>query len=95
MLLTKLWLGVLYTFKIWLDEYFLNSWYCNCERKMKMFQENVNVLSDETFLWFVSKKVNNNLEITFVCSALYLMKLSHIPYSIILVSMEWFSLNKL
>ena len=33
--LAALWLGDLYTFKIWLDEYFLNSWYHNCERSLK------------------------------------------------------------
>ena len=40
----------LYTFKMWLDYCFPNSWYRNCERSMKMYYENVNVLSDQTFL---------------------------------------------
>ena len=30
------------------DEYFLNSW-CRCEWSMKMYKENVNVLSDKMF----------------------------------------------
>ena len=48
-LLTTLWLGALYTLKIWSDEYFLNSWYRDCERGIKIYYENVNVLSDQTF----------------------------------------------
>ena len=36
---------------------------------MKIYQENVNVnVNDQTFLLFVSKTVNNNLEIISVCS---------------------------
>ena len=53
-----------------------------------MYYENVNVLSDQTFLKFVSKKVNNTLEINSVRSALNLYN-KIIPYSIILLSMEW------
>ena len=52
-----------------------------------MYYENVNVLSDQTFLKFVSKKVNNTLEINSVRSALNLYN-KIIPYSIILLSME-------
>ena len=50
-ILTTLWLGALYTFKIWLDKYLLNLRYRICEKSMKIF---------------VSKKVNNNLDITSV-----------------------------
>ena len=46
------------------------------------------------FLEFVSKKVNISLEITSVCSTLYLCN-KIIPYSVILLSMERFPLNKL
>ena len=72
--LDPLWLGTLCTFKIWLDEYFLNSWYRNRETSMKICWENANVLSDQTFLKFVRKKVNNKLETTSVCYTLYLRK---------------------
>ena len=62
-----------------LDEYFLNSSYRNCQRSMKMYKENGNVLPDQTFLSFLSKKVNKNLAITSVAlPCIYGMKLSHI-----------------
>ena len=34
--LTTLWLGPLYPFKMWLDEYFLNSWYRNRKGSVKV-----------------------------------------------------------
>ena len=78
--LATLWLGDLYAFKMWLDEYFLNSCYRSCERSVKMYYlENVNVLT-----WVT--KVNNNVEITSVCSTLSICN-KIIPYSIILLSM--------
>ena len=40
------------------------------------------------------KREDNNLEITSVCSNLYLCN-KIIPYSIILLFIEWFTLNKL
>ena len=39
LLLTTLWLGASYTFKMWLDEYFLGLRFRNCERSMKMYRE--------------------------------------------------------
>ena len=92
--LKTFWLGALSTFKMWFDEYFLKSWYCNCERSMKIYYENVNVQSDQTFLQFVSKKINNHLDITSVFSIFYLWFIKIIPYSTILLSMEWFPLNQ-
>ena len=46
------------------------------------------------FLQIVGNKLNNNQEIASVWSTLYLCN-KIIPYSIILLSMEWFPLNKL
>ena len=34
----KLWLGALHTPKMWLDEYFVNSWYRYCERSIKIIR---------------------------------------------------------
>ena len=44
------WATFLGFFKMWLDKYFLNSWYRNSGKIMKMYWENVNVLSDQTSL---------------------------------------------
>ena len=59
--------NALNTFKIWLNEYFLNSWHHNCEKNMK------NVLEKEKFKCFCNlcaTKVNNNLKITSFRSSL-------------------------
>ena len=61
---------------------------------MKIYYQNVNVQSDQTFLPFASKKMNNHLDITSVFSILYLSFIKIIPYSTILPSMEWFPLNQ-
>ena len=61
---------------------------------MKIYYEDVNVQSDQTFLQFVSKKINNHLDITSVFSIFYLWFIKIIPYSTILLSMEWFPLNQ-
>ena len=66
--------NALHTFKMWL--YFLNSWHHNCEKSMKMYWR-----SSEKFRkciekfkcscnLYVTKKVNDNLEITSLRSSL-------------------------
>ena len=67
--------NALHTFKMWLNEYFLNSWHHNCETSMKMYWK-----SSEKFRKCIEKfkcscnlcetKVENNLEITSVRSSL-------------------------
>ena len=52
------------TFKMWLNEYFLNSLHHNYETRMKILEE------FKCFCNLSTTKVNNSLEITSVCSTL-------------------------
>ena len=66
----------------------------------QLLKKNENVLGECKYsilpkvIVICEQKVNINLEITSVCSTLDLCN-NIIPYSIILLSMEWFPLNKL
>ena len=67
--------NALHTFKMWLNEYFLNSWHHNCETSMKMYWKSLEKLrkcieKSKCSCNLCLTKVDNNLEITSVRSSL-------------------------